>query len=237
MAYVSNKETNFPTIAGKDFDEFERLSAIHKDGWGIVTKDGAVIKDFHAAVDTPSFHQTLLDNNATASLLHFRWATSGLSVKTENAHPFVSGEYSFIHNGAVNPPDALDKLIAAEYLEKVTGTTDSEKYFLLVVQEINKYGLIEGIKSALKIIKDNAEYSSINAMLMTPEKLIVINEHENSKRPSDQPEDYYELKFREGSDGVVVASSGWNQEGWHEVPNHSLMVIDRATQTHTFQAI
>jgi predicted glutamine amidotransferase len=237
MAYVSKSDTNFPTVAGKDFDEFEKLSAIHKDGWGIVTKNGAVIKDFHAAVDTPSFHQTLLDNNATASLLHFRWATSGLSVKTENAHPFVLGEYSFIHNGAVNPPDVLDKFISPQYLEKATGTTDSEKYFLLVVQEVEKLGLIDGIKEALKIIKGNADYSSINAMLLTPEKLIVVNEHENSKRPSDQPEDYYELKFKEGSEGVVVASSGWNQDGWKDVPNHSLMVIDRKSQSYSFETL
>lgn len=237
MAYVSKAETNFPSIAGKDFDEFEKLSAIHKDGWGITTKEGNIIKDFHAAVDTPTFHQTLLDNKATASLLHFRWATSGLSVKTENAHPFVLGEYSFIHNGAVNPPDALDKFISAEYLEKVTGTTDSEKYFLLMVQEITKLGLIEGIKATLKIIKDNADYSSINAMLLTPEKLIVINEHENSKRPSDQPEDYYELKFKEDENGVVIASSGWNQDGWKDVPNHSLMVIDRESQKYSFEAL
>jgi len=26
---------------------------------------------------------------------------------------------------------------------------------------------------------------------------------------------------------VVVASSGWNQEGWEEIPNGSLLVVDR----------
>lgn len=235
MAYVAKNETDFPTMAGRNFDEFETLSSIHKDGWGITTKDGNVIKDFHAASQTPSFHQTLLNNTATASLLHFRWATSGLSVTTENAHPFVYGEYSFIHNGSVNPPDALDKFISPIYLQQVTGTTDSEKYFLLTVQEVEKNGLIPGIKSALKIIKENADYSSINAMLLTPDKLIVINEHENSQRPSDQPEDYYELKFKEENDGVIVASSGWNQVGWKKVPNHALMVIDRKTQKYSLE--
>jgi len=28
----------------------------------------------------------------------------------------------------------------------------------------------------------------------------------------------------------VVASSGWNQDGWDEIPNGSVLVVDRVRQ-------
>jgi len=28
----------------------------------------------------------------------------------------------------------------------------------------------------------------------------------------------------------VVASSGWNQDGWEEIPNGSVLVVDRVGQ-------
>ena len=32
---------------------------------------------------------------------------------------------------------------------------------------------------------------------------------------------------------VLVASSGWNQEGWTMLPNDSLLIVDRSDQSHS----
>ena len=42
--------------------------------------------------------------------------------------------------------------------------------------------------------------------------------------------DYYHLKFTTHDGQVVVASSGWNQDGWQEIPNGSLLMVDRTMQ-------
>ena len=42
--------------------------------------------------------------------------------------------------------------------------------------------------------------------------------------------DYYHLKYTKQSGQVVVASSGWDQAGWEEIPNGSLLVVDRVGQ-------
>ena len=42
--------------------------------------------------------------------------------------------------------------------------------------------------------------------------------------------DYYHLKYTTHNGQVVVASSGWNQQGWEEIPNGSLLVVDRVRQ-------
>ena len=45
--------------------------------------------------------------------------------------------------------------------------------------------------------------------------------------------DYYHLKYTKRNGQVVVASSGWNQDGWDEIPNGSVLVVDRGGQkTH-----
>jgi len=62
---------------------------------------------------------------------------------------------------------------------------------------------------------------------MTPTKMIVICEHDNQKRPDFGGEDYYDLHYKEDDHAIVVASSGWPQDGWHNIANHTMMVIDR----------
>ena len=42
--------------------------------------------------------------------------------------------------------------------------------------------------------------------------------------------DYYHLKYTTQNGQVVVASSDWNQDGWDEIPNGSVLVVDRVGQ-------
>jgi len=49
--------------------------------------------------------------------------------------------------------------------------------------------------------------------------------------------DYYHLKYTKATGGVVVASSGWNQAGWEEIPNGSVLVVDRVGQEEKLEKI
>ena len=237
LSYVSDSETNFPKVVGKDFQEFVQLSKVHCDGWGITDKNGEVFKEATPAYESKDFMSTLEKNPAQASLLHLRWATSNLPVNRDNAHPFHYGEYSFIHNGSITPPTSIDPFISPEYLKLAKTGNDSERYFLLVVEKMKELGDVQGVKAAVKVIKENTNYSSINAMLMTPEQLIIINEHDNSKRPDFGTEDYYDLLFKKDGHSIVVGSSGWNQNGWEKIENHTIMVINRKSQAVSFEKI
>ena len=227
LGYVSDSDTDFPTVVGSNFEEFVNLSKVHCDGWGITDKSGDVFKEATSAYSSSDFMDVIKKNKTDASLLHLRWATSGLPVNKDNAHPFHFGKYSFIHNGSINPPTALDPFITPIYLKMAVTGNDSERYFLLVIQKIEELGLVPGVKAAVKIIKENTNYSSINAMLMSPTKMIIINEHDNSKRPDFGGDDYYDLHYKEDDHSIIIGSSGWNQEGWHLISNHTIMVIDR----------
>ncbi len=233
MGFVSSQPETFAAAVGANLSEFIDLSAIHCDGWGIsAIEHGAKKTQLNRAAEiartSPDFESAITNTNTDGALLHLRWATSGIPVSENNSHPFMNDGYTFIHNGAIYPKDALDEYIADQLRQYILGDTDSEKYFYFLLTEINKLGLIEGIKSALAILK-KIDFSSINAMILTDSQFITICEHDPDRKPSWAGDGYYDLYYKVSDKDVVVASSGWNQDGWKYLPNHQILVIDRAT--------
>jgi predicted glutamine amidotransferase len=234
MGYVSQTESSFPAQVGKDFEEFIALSSVHCDGWGISTNDRqhahtVLEKKVEAAAESASFKKIVAENEADGALLHLRWATKGLSISENNTHPFVYGDYSFIHNGSIFPPDSIIDFIDEKFKKLIIGETDSERYFYLMMGEIEKLGLEDGIKKTLAIIKENGTTTSLNFMLMNSESFIVGSEHDSAKKPEWAPDDYYVIKYKKSDDGVLFASSGWNQPGWHVLENHHMAIVNRSS--------
>ncbi len=64
----------------------------------------------------------------------------------------------------------------------------------------------------------------------------VYNQERIPERFKEQT-DYYQLKYTKQSGQVVVASSGWDQAGWEEIPNGSLLVVDRVGQGSQLQSV
>lgn len=233
MGYVSSAPESFGDAAGKNFEEFIELSSVHCDGWGITTLNrGEVVASLEKAPEiarsSDNFKTVLANTSTDGALLHFRWATSGLPISEENTHPFTHAGYTFIHNGAVFPPSALDNWIAEKFKPEIKGDTDSERYFYFLLTEIEKGGLIEGLKSAISKLRE-LNFSSVNAMLMDGKSFITICEHDPNRKPDWAEEGYYNLFYKKSQSDVIVASSGWSQDGWIELPNHHVLLVDRST--------
>ncbi|CAB4534487.1 unannotated protein [freshwater metagenome] len=234
LGYVSLKPESFAEAVGEKLPEFISLSSVHCDGWGVATfehnsTESHLTRAPEIAKDSKTFNETISNSKTDGALLHLRWATTGLPVSENNTHPFVSHGYSFIHNGAIYPANALDSAISDKFKSEIKGETDSERYFYFILSKIEKHGLVEGVISAVREIKENYDFSSINAMLMTESHFVTICEHDPERKPSWAVDGYYDLfyKFNEGD--LVVASSGWDQSGWKNLPNHHVLVVDRAT--------
>ena len=234
MGYVSGRDVSISEFTGPRFEDFAALSAFHRDGWGIAeleagTTTPKLIVEPIQASESEAFKRASQEDKYNGALLHFRWATAGLPVVEGNTHPFTHGEYSFIHNGGVLPATAMDSFIDQDLFEGLRGTTDSERYFATILTEIRKVGLIEGVAAAIRLIREKCDYSSLNAMLLTPHQMIIINEHTYKRIPPGETEAYYDLYYRKNADGVLVASSGWDQAGWTLIENHRALIIDRST--------
>ena len=231
MGFVSADEKTLVEAAGEQFTEFAALSARHGDGWGIATCNQeslpSLLIEPTRAKESQAFDVASHNLKSNGALLHLRWATGNLAINEGNTHPFTYGDYSFMHNGALIPPEAIDDLVAPKFNAIRRGQTDSESYFYLIVTEIEKYGVAGGIRSAVEIIRKSAIYSSINCMFLTPTEFYVVNEHNDERIPHGELPGYYDLFYRTEGSEVLVASSGWTQVGWSELPNHSIMKVDR----------
>ena len=230
LGYSSTTPATFGEVVGENFDQFVKLADDHCDGWGIATSQGKsadLYKEPVAATKSENFKQHLESHKSSSALLHLRWATAGMAINENNTHPFTYQDISFIHNGSISPFDCLDPLIDHKYLSLAKGTTDSERYFLFLLTQIEKLGFIEGTKSGLTYIKNNCSYSSINMMITNKDYFAaacVYNQERIPDRFKEQT-DYYHLKYTKHEGQVVVASSGWDQAGWEEIPNGSLLVV------------
>ena len=234
LGYVSLKPESFAQAVGEKLPEFISLSSVHCDGWGVATIDhnsdeSHLTRAPEIAQSSLTFQETISATRTDGALLHLRWATPGIPVSENNTHPFISHGYSFTHNGAIHPATALDSVISQKFKIEIKGETDSERYFYFVLSEIEKHGLVEGVLSAVREIKAKFDFSSINAMLMTDSHFITICEHDPARKPDWAVAGYYELYYKFNDGDLVVASSGWDQAGWKNLPNHHVLVVDRAT--------
>jgi hypothetical protein len=66
-------------------------------------------------------------------------------------------------------------------------------------------------------------------MIINSEYLIAACIYNQDKIPEKfkNDTDYYHLKYNTHNGQVVVASSGWNQEGWSDLLNGSVLVVER----------
>ena len=233
MGFVSDHSETIAEIAGPTFGQFTDLSAKHGDGWGIsaINSTGApeLILEPGRASESARFAQTAHSLQSDGALLHLRWATLGLAISEGNTHPFAFEEMSFIHNGSINPPSSLDKFIVPDLIPYMRGETDSEKYFFAIVTQVRRLGLQAGILAAVRAIAAQDNFSSINAMILTPEYFFTICEHNDAKIPDDEGPGYYDLAYRADARGIIAASSGWDQAGWTNLPNHRILEVKRAT--------
>ncbi len=229
LGYVSLDTSTFQEIVGPDLQEFVTLSKIHCDGWGIATANAEDLRKApEAALESKDFTTALQSTHSNGALLHLRWATAGLPVSKNNSHPFSYKNHSFIHNGSIKPIDGFAQLISEELQREIKGDTDSERYFFLLIEKIESLGLEAGIKEVVTQIKNHFTFSSINAMLLTPDSYVVINEHDSNARPEFGGPDYYDLFYKKKDGSIAVGSSGWNQSGWTFIENHTVLIVNRA---------
>lgn len=71
---------------------------------------------------------------------HVRAASPGLAIQDTNCHPFISGKFQFMHNGAIGNFKKIKRHIqdalSDEAWESIQGSTDSEHAFAVFIEHI-----------------------------------------------------------------------------------------------------
>jgi predicted glutamine amidotransferase len=236
LGYVANEERTFADVIGEGFQNFVELSKEHKHGWGISatsaeSRQTTLVRDLTLAAESEKFKESANSLKSDGALLHLRLASKGLTVDLSNNHPFIHGDYSFMHNGTIKKMDSIEEFIDARYLPEIKSTTDSERYFFAVLTAIDELGLVEGVRKAVKQISANCDFTSINCMLLTPEHMVAVCEFNEGDSSEWTVDSHYELRYSPEGDVIKVASTGWGKDHWNRLSNHSILLINRGDLT------
>jgi predicted glutamine amidotransferase len=225
--------------------DFVALTKIHGDGWGVarirLPGQGPKIEvSAGSAAADPHFAAAIHDRRSAASLVHLRWATTGLAVRPENSHPFLADRIAMAHNGSVKPIGRLDDLLTPEIAATLRGSTDSERYFGLIRQHrASSPNLAEAVRRAVSQLREIFPTASLNAIVLGEDQMIAVHAHARSQLPdediaeitaADLPaehlEDYFGMRWaRTDSDRVVIASTGFGDLDWRPLESESVTAI------------
>ena len=203
-----------------------------------------VERDVKAAIDSSLYANVSANLDSSDAIMHLRWATEDISVCIQNTHPFIkqgpNGPIAFCHNGGVARGAELTSLIADDLLDELEGDTDSEQYFTALITKLRKCNG-DFVMAYKELVKDLApiHYTSVNALILTPEELVIVCQHKPENLSSDLEADYYEL-FWQATNGITSAwSSGIRPDSpnFHNLINGSLLHIDTNTGVATTHEI
>ncbi|HET6876359.1 MAG TPA: class II glutamine amidotransferase [Jatrophihabitans sp.] len=234
VGWVSARPVTMRELLGDAaVDRLLTLSTVHCHGWGAAWwADGRLVVRRSAvqAGEDPGFLELVDSLAATSAIVHLRLGTPGFGRDVDDNHPFADGSWALAHNGAVAPSHRVDALLAPDSARAPRGTTDSERFFLALRDELDALAGAdtphEGVPHAVANVVERAlgegmHASSWNSLLLGPEALYVVNHHDRSWVPVDvqlwpdmYPEQavcwppYFDLRIRELDGACVVVSSG-----------------------------
>ncbi|RDH80480.1 class II glutamine amidotransferase [Mycolicibacterium moriokaense] len=246
LGVVSATPVSVAAAVGEQvLDDFVALTKIHGDGWGVARvpaagDDPSIEVSAGSALNDPRFHAATHEWRSAASLVHLRWATTGIAVRPENSHPFLAERIAMAHNGSIKPIAALDELLTAETAATIHGSTDSERYFGLIrAHRASSPDLAEAVRRAVSQLREVFPEASLNALLLGEGRLIAVHAHARSVLPeedvaeitaADLPaehlEDYFGMRWAHtGEDRIVVASTGFGDLDWQPLESETVTSI------------
>jgi predicted glutamine amidotransferase len=249
LGYCARDPASLAGIIGEQgLRDFTALSAFHGDGWGMAWVNGGLMRVRRSplrASDDSSYDKLARRRLARLGIVHLRWATPGLTVGPENSHPFCRDDVAMAHNGAIHPQDRLPELLPPDWEHLMTGSTDSERYFLHILFRLQARGdMATALGESVTSITARFTVNSLNAVLLTPAALYAVSCHDRSMIPegrlrergypgsAEEISRHFDLAYRQTADAVVVASSDWPQDprhGWTSLPNGHVLVVEGDT--------
>lgn len=218
----------------------EAKSPINADGFGVAwygdRPEPGLYRDILPAWSDPNLRSLGRQIKSGLFLAHVRASTGG-GTSRMNCHPFVSGRWSFMHNGQIGGFErvrrALENSLTDELFDQLEGTTDSELFFRLMAGEglsNDPYGAVSrvtgrvlaalhraGIEPSLKL---TAAFSDGRAL------------HAVRYATDDQAPTLYTGAFAKGV-GRCIVSEPFDRDGrtWHEIPQSSFVTMTSDSTT------
>ncbi|BCM16913.1 class II glutamine amidotransferase [Mesorhizobium sp. J8] len=165
-------------------------------------------------------------------LAHVRASTGGATSRA-NCHPFVSGRWSFMHNGQIGGFERIRRMLenslSDALFDQLEGTTDSELFFRMMIGE----GLAQDPQGAVSRATSRVLEAARRAGIDPSLKLTAAFSdgkalHAVRYATDDQAPTLYTAAFAKGV-GRCIVSEPFDRDGrtWHEIPQSSFVTMTR----------
>ncbi|MGA8164821.1 MAG: class II glutamine amidotransferase [Waddliaceae bacterium] len=222
-------------------------SGLNADGFGVgwydqeIDAEPAVFKSIQPAWNDDNLINISSKVRSDCFIGHVRASTVG-DVSIANCHPFIYKQFLFAYNGTIHHFNEIKKdlllLLDQEHFTKIKGQTDSEHFFFLACNIIEKdlkaaktlslaRGLSRGIRRINQLLENRKlkqEYR-INAVLTDGKAMAAVRYTSNM---NNAPLSLYYSK----NDSVVIASECLTNipKDWKEIPVNSVLTVDEGLQ-------
>ncbi|MEO3386976.1 class II glutamine amidotransferase [Mesorhizobium sp. CAU 1741] len=167
-------------------------------------------------------------------LAHVRASTGGATSR-DNCHPFVSGRWSFMHNGQIGDFERirrpLEQSLPDELYNQLQGSTDSELIFLLMLAEGLAFDPHRAASRAVGRVIEAAEQAGVEpavkltAAFADGERLYAVRYSTSASAPT-----LYAGSFRDRA-GRCLVSEPFDRDGpeWQAVPPGSMVTMTESS--------
>ena len=213
-------------------------SPTNGDGFGLAwygeRPEPGLYRDILPAWSDPNLKSLCRQIKSGLFLAHVRASTGGATSRS-NCHPFVSGRWSFMHNGQIGGFEkirrSLENSISDDFYDQRQGTTDSELFFLLMLDEgLDADPQGSASRATMRVIEAARRAGVEAALKLTAafsdgETLYAIRYASEGDAPT--------LYTAAVSGGRCIVSEPFDREGsnWQAVPPASFVTMSKDAMT------
>lgn len=212
----------------------EGVTRTNEDGYGVgwygTRSEPGLFREPLPAWNDPNLEALAQHVVSPLIFAHVR-ASTGSEVSRRNCHPFAHDNWLFMHNGQIGgyerSRNAYDSLLGSHARTRRQGTTDSELFFLLTVQNGLADDPARALRTTITQISEVAdahgesEAFKLTVCVSDGERLIACR-HASDGRP---PSLYWQVQ----NAAILVASepSDCDKSPWNGIGSNSVLTIGR----------
>ena len=250
------------SLIRQSFAAKEREEPLNGDGFGLawynheLSMEPALFKSVSPAWSNNNLMEICRTVQSTCILAHVRAATQSLIVSESNCHPFKWKQFTFMHNGDVGGFGSIKRALLAslsdEAFTHIKGTTDSEHFFAVLIDELNQLsslephdrlatGMMRAIKRVSRLINEHAPraHSYLNFVITDGRLALAVRfttdvvEHADSlyinigKSYRCEEGVCYMTEPGESKKSVIISSEPLSKDpGWEKIPVNSMILVN-----------
>lgn len=212
----------------------EARTPTNGDGFGIAwygeRREPGLYRDILPAWSDPNLKSLCRQIRSGLFLAHVRASTGGATSRA-NCHPFTAGRWAFVHNGQIGAFEQLrrrlEKTLSDAAYERIEGTTDSELFFAMMVEEglsRDPQGAAE--RAAARVIETARSADIEPSLKLTAAFSDGTALHAVRYATDEHAPTLYMGDFRK-SGGRCIVSEPFDREGpnWQAIPPSSFVTI------------